>query len=178
MKKQFVIFGIIFLFLSCSKKEDVKPFPFDEFVFSSSGLHHAISMKFTKSDTVYFKRIYPEPVKTSYAILEVSERKKISELYQSINFEKFNDVYEQENLVDGTSYLINILKEGKRKQIFLYGHVAPQELEKFIDSLGEIKRKFKFLPTVKIVDFGNLKSILPPSPPPILLKRLIENENL
>lgn len=166
MKKRFVIFSILLLFLSCSKKEEIQTFPFDEFVFAVGALDYVSCIKFTKSDTVYFKRIYPEPVKTSYTILEVSERKKINELCKNINFTKFKDAYEQENLVDGTSYLINILKEGKRKEISLYGHVIPQELEKFIDSLGTIKNKLKFLPIDKVVDFGDLKSILPPPPPP------------
>jgi len=172
MKKQFIFFSVLFLFLSCTKKEKIDKFPFDEFIFSSAGLDYTVSLKFTKSDTVYFERIYPKPAKILYAVLEVSERKKINELCQSINFSKFKDVYEQENLVDGTSYLINILTKGKRKQISLYGHVVPQELEKFIDSLGEIKNKLKFLPTNKVVDFGDLQSILPPPPPPMPVKKV------
>lgn len=171
MKKRFLILSFLFLFLSCSKKEEMNPFPFDQFVFSSAGLHHVNSIKFTKSDTVYFRRIYPEPTQNSYAILKISEREKLNNLCKGMNFAKFDNVYAQENLCDGQAYLLNLLKEGKNKEIFLYGHVVPKELKVFIDSLGEIKSKLKFIPTRKMVNFGDLSSILPPPPPPMPIKK-------
>lgn len=172
MKKQFIIFSVILLFFSCSKKEDVKLFPLDELIVSSAGLHHVTSIKFTDSDTVYFRRHYPQPVRESYAILEISEREKLNELCSKLDFEKFKDGYVQHNLADGTSYLINIWEEGKNKQTYMYGHVAPIELENFIDSIGAIKNNLKFLPIDKVVDFGDLRSILPPPPPPMPVKKV------
>ena len=44
--------------------------------------------------------------------------------------------------------------------------MIPKELKTFIDSLGEIKARLKFLPTKKVVDFGDLGYLLPPPPPP------------
>ncbi|MBZ4036039.1 hypothetical protein K6T82_14795 [Flavobacterium sp. 17A] len=167
MKKQFVIFSVILLMFSCSKKEDVKPFPFDELIVSSAGLDHVTSIKFTNSDTVYYKRIYPKPIKKSYAILEISDRKKLNELFLKLDFGKFKDDYVQDNLADGTMYLINISKDRKNKKISLYGKVIPQELKKFIDSLGGILNGLRFIRTNKNIDFGDLRSILPPPPPPI-----------
>jgi len=170
MKKQFIIFGIIFLFFSCSKKEKVKPFPFDEFIFSSAGLRHKYSIKFTKNDTVYLRRVYPEPKENFYAILKISEREKFNECTK-LDFENFVDSYEKEGLFDGTRYLINVSKEGKNKRIFLYGNVTPHELEKLIGSLMEIKDKLNFIPINKNIDFGDLKSIFP-TPPPIPVKKV------
>ena len=166
MKNKITILSFLFVLISCSKKEEVKSFPFDDFVFSSAGLHHVNSMKFTKSDTVYFQKRYPEPVENSYVILKSAEREKFSKLFNGINFTKFDNEYAQENLYDGQAYLLNISKKDKRKRIFLYGNVIPKELKTFIDSLRQIKTGLKFLPTKKVIDFDDLGYLLPPPPPP------------
>jgi hypothetical protein len=166
MKKQITLLSFLLILFSCSKTEEVKSFPFDDFVFSSAGLHHINSIKFTKSDTVYFQKRYPEPIENSYTILKSTEREKLCKLFNGINFTKFDNEYAQEHLCDGTGYLLNISKKDKHKKIFLYGNVIPKELKTFIDSLGQIKEGLKFLPTKKAVDFGDLGYLLPPPPPP------------
>ncbi|PKB18648.1 hypothetical protein [Flavobacterium sp. 5] len=171
MKIQILLLSSLLL-LSCSQKEEINTFPFDDFVFSSAGESHDDSMKFTKSDTVYFQKRFPDPIENSYAILKTDDRIKLNKLLQQVNFKKFDSVYEQENLQDGESYLINISNKGKNKWIYLYGHVIPKELDEFIDSLGNIKAKLKFLPTNKIADFGDLKYILPPPPPPMKIESI------
>ena len=166
MKNQIILLSFLFVLISCSKKEEIKKFPFDNFVFSSAGLHHINSFKFTESDTIYFQKRYPEPIVNSYAVLKSTEREKLSKLFSGINFTKFDNEYSQQNLYDGTGYLLNISKKDKHKRIFLYGNVIPKELKTFIDSLGQIKSNLKFLPTKKVVDFGDLGYLLPPPPPP------------
>ncbi|HEX7868974.1 MAG TPA: hypothetical protein VF455_02575 [Chryseobacterium sp.] len=167
MKNQITLLSFLFVLISCSKKEVVKSFPFDDFVFSSAGLHHINSMKFTKSDTVYFQKRYPDPIENSYVILKSTEKEKLSKLFNGINFTKFDNVYAQEHLCDGQGYLLNISIANKHKRIFLYGNVVPKELKTFIDSLGQIKARLKFLPTKKVVDFGDLGYLLLPPPPPM-----------
>jgi hypothetical protein len=166
MKNQITFLSFLLILISCSKKEEIKSFPFDEFVFSSAGLHHINSLKFTQSDTIYFQKRYPEPIENSYAVLKSTERVKLSKLFNGINFTKFDNDYSQEHLCDGTGYLLNISIKDKHKRIFLYGNVIPKELKTFIDSLEEIKARLKFLPTKKVVDFGDLGYLLPPPPPP------------
>ncbi|HEX8017587.1 MAG TPA: hypothetical protein VF465_20335 [Flavobacterium sp.] len=166
MKNQIILLSLLFVLISCSKKEEVKSFPFDDFVISSAGLHHLTSLKFTKSDTVYFQKRYPEPIENSYAILKSTESEKLNKLFNGINFTKFDSIYEQENLYDGQAYLLNVSIKEKHKRIFLYGNVISKELKTFIESLGQIKSNLKFLPTKKVVDFGDLGYLLPPPPPP------------
>lgn len=166
MKNQIILLSLLFVLISCSKKEEVKSFPFDDFVISSAGLHHLTSLKFTKSDTIYFQKRYPEPIENSYTILKSAEREKLSKLFNGINFIKFDNDYAQENLYDGQAYLLNVSIKDKHKRIFLYGNVIPKELKTFIDSLGKIKANLKFLPTKKVVDFGDLGYLIPPPPPP------------
>lgn len=166
MKNKIILLSFLFGLISCSKKEEVNLFPFDNFVISSAGLHHLNSLKFAKSDTVYFQKRYPEPIENSYAILKSAEREKLSKLFNRIHFTKFDNEYAQENLCDGAAYLLNISIKNKHKRIFLYGNVIPKELKKFIDSLGQIKANLKFLPTKKVEDFGDLGYLIPPPPPP------------
>lgn len=167
MKKQFLIFSFIFLILSCSKKEDKKTFPVDELVLSAEGLHEICVIKFSKTDTVYFQRIFPEPVENFYAILNNNDKEELNKLLYDVNFEKFDTTYVASVIDDAQTYLINISNQGKKKSIYLYADDAPEELNRFIKSLGEIKENLKFIRTNKTVDFGNLKSTLPPPPPPI-----------
>jgi hypothetical protein len=166
MKNKITILSFLFVLISCSKKEEVKSFSFDDFVISSAGLHHLNSMKFTNSDTVYFQKRLPDPIENSYAVLKPAEKEKLSKLFNGLNFTKFDNEYAQENLCDGTGYLLNISIKNKHKRIFLYGNVIPKELKTFIDSLGKIKANLKFLPTKKAVDFGGLGYLIPPPPPP------------
>ncbi|MFB9109191.1 hypothetical protein [Flavobacterium gyeonganense] len=123
-------------------------------------------MKFTESDTVYFQKKYPEPIENSYVMLKSGEKEKFTKLFNGINFYKFDNEYAQENLCDGTGYLLNVSIKDKHKRIFLYGNVILKELKTFIDSLGKIKANLKFLPTKKVVDFGDLGYLIPPPPPP------------
>ncbi|SFC63026.1 DUF6438 domain-containing protein [Flavobacterium phragmitis] len=172
MKRQFIILGILFLFLCCTKKEKIDTFPFDEFVFAGEALHSVFCIKFTKSDTVYYQRIFPEPIENSYAVINLEEKAELNKLLRETNFEKFDTVYANNVIEDEQTYLINVSNLGKRKSIYLYAREAPKKLDRFIKSLGEIKGKLHFMPTNKKVDFGDLKSILPPPLPPMPVKKV------
>lgn len=172
MKKNFLLFAFSILFLSCSKKEERKKFPFDAFIFSSAGLDHINSIKFTKSDTVYFSRIFPEPIQNFYAVLNLQQKRELNQLLGEVNFEKMDTIYANSTIEDATTHLINISNKEKIKYIYLYAQDAPKELKIFIESLGEIKGKLKFIPSNKAIDFGNLKSILPPPPPSMHVKKV------
>jgi hypothetical protein len=166
MKAKNLYIVMALLIISCSKKEELKPFPLESLIFSYAGLHHDNSIKFTKSDTVYLQKRFPEPKENFYAILNKSEKIELNKLMSLLNYKKYDSVYEQENLYDANSYLLNISENKKNKLIFIYGDKAPKELYNYIDSLGKFKSKLKFIKTKQIIDFGDLKYILPPPPPP------------
>ncbi|MBF4517132.1 hypothetical protein IRZ71_12285 [Flavobacterium sp. ANB] len=169
MKKTILLFILVFALFGC-KKDEVNEFPFNSLIFSYAGLHHDNSVKFTNSDTVFLQRRFPEPTENFYAIIQNDEKIKLNKYLQSLNLKKFKSVYAQENLCDGESYLINVSNNGKNKLIFIYGHIAPEELYNFVDSLGTFKKNLKFSPTKQIINFGDLTYILPPPPPPSLRK--------
>lgn len=169
MKKIALLITITTILLGC-KKEVVTKFPFDSFIFSYAGLDHDNSLKFTNSDTVFMQRRFPEPKQNYYFIISNDKKVKLNKYLQTLNLKKFKSEYTQENLCDGTSYLINISSNGKNRSVFIYGDTAPKELYNFIDSLSWFKNDLKFIPIKKIIDFGDLSSILPPPPPPPPLK--------
>jgi hypothetical protein len=166
MKTKITIIILVLFLTSCSKKEVIKPFPFESFIFSNAGLHHDNSIKFTKSDTVYLQKRFPKPKENFYAILKKAEKIELNKLMRQLDYKNFESTYTQDNLCDGQSYLLNFYENKKNKNIFIYGHKAPEELYDFIDSLGKFKTKLKFIPTKQIINFGDLKFILPPPPPP------------
>ncbi|KRB59310.1 hypothetical protein [Flavobacterium sp. Root186] len=166
MKKTVLLITIGCLFFGC-KKEETTEFPFDSLVLSESGLRHSISIKFTKSDTVFFQKRFPEPQGNFYAIIQSEEKIKLNKYFKKLDFNKFSSEYHQENLCDGYSCLINIIVNGKSKSISIYGNNAPKELYNYIDSLAYFKKNLKFISTKQIIDFGDLTSFLPPPPPPL-----------
>lgn len=160
---------LLFLFLGC-KKDGKNQFQFDSLIFSYAGLHHDNSLKFTNSDTVFMQRRFPEPIENFYAIIPADKKIKLNKQLRSLNLNKFESDYAQNNLCDGGSYLINASINGKNKSIFIYGGIAPKELYNYADSLMSFKEILKFVPTKQIIDFGDLGPILPPPPPPPPLK--------
>ncbi|GEL10770.1 hypothetical protein SAMN05192550_0179 [Flavobacterium glycines] len=178
MKTEITFIALILVLISCVKKDEVKSFPYESFVFSYAGLHHNNSIKFTKTDTVYLQKRFPSPVEIFYAILKKEDKNELNKYLSQFDFEKFDTVYVQDNLQDGESYLLNISKKDENKMIYIYGHNAPKKLYNFIDSLGSFKAKLKFIPVKRYVDFGNLKSILPPPPPPPEIDTLIYKSNI
>jgi len=172
MNKKITYIVLVLLIISCAKKEEVKPFPFESFIYSNAGLHHDNSIKFTKSDTVYIQKRFPEPKENFYAILEKDQKIELNKLISQLDYKKFDRTYTQDNLDDGQSYLLDFSENGKNKSIYIYGHNAPDKLYNFIDSLGKFKAKLKFIPTKQIINFGDLESILPPPPPPPIIDSL------
>jgi hypothetical protein len=172
MKKLIILFIVIFT--SCEKKEDKT---FTNFVFSSAGLHYDYSLKFTNSDTVYFQKRFPQPEENYYSLLNKEDRKNLNKFVEKIDFEKIDTIYAQENLADGESLLFNISQQKENRWVFIYGHNAPKELFEFSIWLKEFKEKQKFKSNTKIIDFGDLKYILPPPPPPPKVDTIIYKNN-
>jgi hypothetical protein len=166
--KSFLIFFILLL-ISCSKKEEGNQFPFNHFIFSSSGLRQNFSIKFTKSDSVYFQRRFPQPKETFYVILKNDQKAELHKFFKNLNLNKFEDTYQQDNVADGGTLQFEILKNKKSQLIFIYGGTAPQELYNHARFLIKFKDKLKFIKTKKHIYFGDQGPIFnpPPLPPPL-----------
>ena len=149
-----------------SDNQEVKPFPFDNFVFTSADSLQINSIKFAKSDTIYAHKSDPYPIENAYAILKSEEREELIKLFNGIDFTKFDSIYTEEHLYDRQAYVLGISIADKRKKISLYGNKFPKELKIFIGSLEQINAKLKFLPTKKVLDFGDLGHLSAPPPPP------------
>ncbi|WP_281336530.1 hypothetical protein [Flavobacterium eburneipallidum] len=173
MKTKITFIILVLLLISCTKKEDTNSFQFESFTFSYAGLNHDNSIKFTKSDTVYFQKKYPEPKENFYAILKKNERNELNKLIRQLDYKIYDSIYAENNLQDGQSYLLNFSKDKTNKWIFIYGDNAPEKIYAFIKSLGEFKTKLKFIPTKKNINFGYLKyNLSPPPPPPLKIDSL------
>ena len=168
MKTKITFIILVLLLISCTKKEDINSFSFESFVFSNAGVHHDNSIKFTKSDTVYLQKRFPEPKENFYAVLKKNERNELNKLIRQLDYKIYDSIYDQNNLYDGQSYLLNFSKNKTNKWIFIYEDNAPEKIYIFIKSLGKFKSKLKFISTKKNINFGDLKYILPPPPPPPL----------
>lgn len=170
MKKTVLLIAVIFVFFGC-KKEEVIEFPFDSFIFSYSALHHDNSIKFTKSDTVYFQKRFPEPKENFYALLKSDQKATINKFFKNVNLEKFNSNYE-DDVTDGGNLIFNVLKDKKSKSVEIYGGNAPKELYNYASFLIEFKNELKFIKTKKSIFSGNQRSTFdrPPPPPPPPLK--------
>ncbi|WP_343696023.1 hypothetical protein [Flavobacterium sp.] len=108
-KKAFLL--ILITFFGCKKEETIE-YPFDSLILSSSNLAEINSIKFTKSDTIYLQRNYPNPKQNFYAIISNDEKIKLNTFLQNLNLKKYDSLYYDKNLEDGQDYLINI-KEKK-----------------------------------------------------------------
>ena len=155
---------IIIIFTSCQHKEEKV---FDDFIFSSAGLHYDYSMKFSNNDTVYFQKRFPEPIENYYSLIEKNDRIQLDRFINKLDFTKYDTIYAQENLMDGGSLLFNITKQKENNWLFIYGHKAPKEILTFATWLNGFKEKQKLNRSLKDIDFGNLRYILPPPPPPL-----------
>lgn len=169
MKETVLLITIGCLFFGC-KKEETTEFPFDSLVLSSSNLAEINSIKFTKSDTVYFQRNYPDPQQNFYAIISNDKKIELNQYLQNLNINKYKPLYYDENLDDGQSYLIQVKAKDTNRLIFIHGSDSPKELYNYIDSLIALKEDLNFITTKQVIDFGNLSSILPIPPPPPPLK--------
>lgn len=166
MKKTVLLITIGCLFFGC-KKEETTEFPFDSLVLSSSNLAEINSIKFTRSDTVYFQRTYPDPPQNFYAIISNDKKIELNQYLQNLNLNKYKPLYYDENLDDGQGYLIQVRTKDTNRSVFIYGQDAPKELYNYIDSLIALREDLNFITTKQIIDFGDLSSILPIPPPPL-----------
>lgn len=154
------------LLLSCFKTEK-KELPFDSFVYSFSAQHLDYSVKFTENDTVYFQKRHPSPLTNYFSIMKSYQKDSLIALINKLEYSKYDTIYNQDNIVDAEGFKFYTVKNGKENSIYVYGSKAPKELYEYAEKLNNFTKQFDFKPYNKSVDFGNLKNIELPTPPPI-----------
>lgn len=170
---RFLFIAFILIFVSC-KKEKVRLH--EDFVFSYTAKNEdVVSLKFI-NDTVFVARNFPDNDSVYYFLLEETEKIKINDFIDSLQFEKFKDEYYDYGLQDGGSYQFELINRSKK--IYVYGLYDLDEIKKlrelayFISNNYESKRVLLFTNKFRYkgqklywrsdVDFGDLERILPP----------------
>lgn len=156
--KQLILLFIFISLMSCSKTEK-KEQPFDSFVYSFSAQALDYAVKFNNSDTVYFIKRRPEPVANSYAIITNEEKDRLIALTEGINFSKYESKYEDNAIMDASSFQFYTTKNGQENTVYVYGTKAPEELYRYATQLNDYIKRLDFKPYNGKVNFG--KSIQP-----------------
>lgn len=161
MKKLATLFIVLILF-SCKKEKN-----HDTFVFSYSAMHEAYSLRFTDSDTVFMRRTFPHPNQFFFTVLKKHERDSLTLIINNLDFSKYDTIYEQLNIDDATGFKFYKAKNDTINWIFCYGYKAPDELYKVAGWFENFKNAGHYQATSLQPNFGDLKYIELPEPPPI-----------
>ncbi len=170
MKKSALFYTLIIsvLISSCSQKTKTENIDsIKTFVFSNQGMPFDYSLKINGSDTIYKETRFPFPEKSEYGILKKVDKDSLFELLEKIDFSKYKNRYEDNNLEDGQSYRFIIKRENKVDSVFVYGHEAPEEFYVLGKKIKMLKDKIKFKKLNSKVDFENLNYKMLPPPPKI-----------
>ncbi|WP_417355685.1 hypothetical protein [Flavobacterium sp.] len=160
MKKIITAFTLLSL-LSCGKEEKKTSVDFDMFVFSFTTDAANFSIKFTPGDTVYMKT---SPVDYSYSLLTEDKRDSAYAIIKEINFSKYDTMYTNDNIIDGTSFKFYKTKNDTVNWVYVYENETPKELYKAADKLIQLQKGQKWVPVKGKQDFGNLDYIELPNP--------------
>ncbi len=157
---------MIFVVQCKEEKLKTQPVIYDDFIFSYSGFQLNYSMKFSKSDTIFLQIRFPKPTATFYSILQSSDKLKLDSILEKIDFKKYDTLYEQHNLEDGTGLKFFLEKDSVINWVYIYGENGPTQLYNFAKWLRHLKDKQYFFQIDTTIKFGNLYHILLPKMSP------------
>ena len=165
---RYLFFSFMVLFLSCQKERKFNE-EYNNFVFSFSAENEDYSIKFTNSDTVYIEKRFPDPKEYFYFLINKNDLDSVYYWVNNIQFSKYNSSYNEHlvnGLVDGIGFKFYLENSHLNSSVYIYGEIGPKEFYVLADKLIEIKERYKLSKTSKKVNFGDLKGILLPIPPP------------
>jgi hypothetical protein len=158
--------------------ETVNKKAFTSFEFSYASVLHPdiFSIKFTQTDTIYFRQHFssllsnlPTDKTTYFSMLKQSEKKKLDSFLNSIDFSKCDSIY-YEDYVDGDEYQFYIKKDSIDKIIYVhsYGKV-PIEITQLQQWIMSIKKQLLLKSIDTIMFFTSAQRfLLPAIPPPMI----------
>lgn len=165
MKLSLIPLTIISLSACSTNNQKTKLTTFDTFVFSYRQLYTDYSIKFTNSDTIFLQKRFPRPKALFYSIIQNNDVLKLDSFLTTSSFKKYDTLYVQNNLEDGSSYKFVLTKNMTTNWIFIYGKEGPKTLYEFGNWLSDFKERQIFYPIDAKIDFGNLNYILLPEIP-------------
>ena len=154
-----ILFATILILTGCKEKRSERIIKKDMFVFSFVSEGVDFSLKFTGGDSIYLLKKYPLPKETFIAIPKKQDKNSIQSLVNKLDFSMYDTIYNQTNLKDGTAFKFYKVKNDSVHQIYVYGHIAPEELYEIADRLLQIQKRQRWAVTNNMVDFGNRDNI-------------------
>ena len=147
----FLIFGVF----SCNKKQ---PLVFKSFYFSHNNSRANNSIKFTKSDTVYFAKYFPEKIGTYYTLISDDDKQVLNDFLKKLDFNKYDSIYKNEKFVYDNIFVFAVNKNSKSDWVVIHANRAPKELYDFGIWIQKFKQRHKFYITKKQISIEDLKS--------------------
>lgn len=163
---RFLSLILFFALTSCTKKE----VPFDVFVYSFSAYPTDFSIKITQSDTIYMQKRNNFERSNFYALLNDTDRDSLIALTEKVDFLKYKNVNETPGAKDGVAVKFYRTKKGMKEWAYGFSGSESEELFPLAMRFNKFAKGFQFVPTDEKVDFGDLKYIELPTPPPISIK--------
>ena len=166
MKNKIILLLLSFIILS-GCKTDTREQPFDSFVYSYAAMDMEYSIKFNEGDTVYFQKRYPKPASNYFAVVKDAQRDSIIALASQVDFAKYDSLYVDPTLSDAEKFKFYKQKDNKIYWVYVADRNGPKELFKLAIQFNEFAKHLNFQPYNGKIDFGNLKHIELPTPPPM-----------
>jgi hypothetical protein len=164
--------------LSCSnQKHSDRKKSFKSFDFSYNDVFSTcFSIKFTQGDTVYirqhFASAFSDTTKsntTYYSLLSIGDKIKLDSFIYHTALSQFDTLYYQ-SYQDGLDYQFYFDNDTIKRLIRIHSDSVPLSLEAFRIWIVDMKKKLLLHQIHTTIDFGSIKTFLPPTVPEPLPK--------
>lgn len=145
---------LLLALVACSDKEEVGA-PYDAFIYSYTDGNADFSLKFTDSDTVYFRKCLPNPAANFYALVKNKDKDSLTTLTNSLDFSKHTSASETSPVANSVRIAFYKIKDGKKDTAHTFSGNNADELLKLGLRFNSFAKRFDFKPTDKAIDFGN-----------------------
>ena len=163
MRRLFLLASLLTVY-SCnnSKLSGSETSIFHDFDFSyDSGWQTSYSLKFTNNNVIFLGNGRRNK---SYSIGYINslQRQKLDSFLIAFSKQKWETAYAEDNRVDHHSYQFYLKTDTSINKVFVYGDIAPKELQAFNTWLTDLKEMINFHPIDTMVKFGSTENFYPP----------------